>query len=117
MASPGEVKLPSQSEGSGRKTLEYRKVQAYLVKINNTLSANKEAERVLRQTFQQKGWIDMGADTPGDRLMAVVLDRINLSVSTYDEFMEMLGNIQGLDLIRIEIEDTTCKSHIFFPVF
>ena len=63
MASLREVKLPSQFEGSGKVTLEYKKVQANLVKSNAVLGANAEAERVLRQTFQQKGWIDKGADT------------------------------------------------------
>ena len=115
MASPGEIKLSNQSEGSGKETLEYRKVQANLVKINATLRANVEAERVLRQTFEQKGWIEMGTDTPGNKLMTVVLDRIKLSPDTYEEFMEMLGNIKGLDLIKVEIEDTTCKFHNIFP--
>ena len=109
MASPREVKT-NQAESSGKETLEYRRVQANLVKINSTLTENKEAEEVLRQSFQQKGWIEMGADTPGDKLMVVVLDRINLYPDTYDEFMEILGHIKGLDLIKGDIQETICKA-------
>ena len=108
MSSPREVKT-NQAESSGKETLEYRRVQANLVKINATLTENKEAEEVLRQTFQQKGWIEMGADTSGDELMVVVLDRINRFPDTYDEFMEILGHIKDLDLIKGEIQETICK--------
>ena len=111
MASP--CKVPNQSERSGKKTLEYRKVQANLENTIATLESNRDAKNVLCQKFIQKGWTDARHKTPTDNeLMVLVLNRIELSADTYSEFIEMLGNIPGLDLIKKRIDTTTGKRSI-----
>jgi hypothetical protein len=88
--------------------LEYRKVQANLEKTIATLQANREAKNVLCQKFIQKRWIDVRSETPTDNeLMVLVLNRIELSADTYSEFIEMLGNIPDLEVIKKRIDTTT----------
>ena len=109
MANPGEVKPANQSKCSGKETLQYRKVQANLVNICDALVVNKGAEKALHLNIQQKGWITPTDETPTDNLMGVVLNRIDNWAETYDEFMEILGTIEGLDLIKKRIATTTGK--------
>lgn len=107
MASQREVKWANQSKCSGKETLQYRKVQANLVTICEALAVNEGAEKELRLNIQQKRWMATTNQTSPDQLIGVVLNRIDSSAETYDEFMEILGNIAGLDLIKKRIDTTT----------
>lgn len=97
---------------SGKKTEQYRKVQANLGNIVGTLTVNKGAKNSLCLKCEEKGWIDTAQDPPPKMLIDIILKRIELHVHTYDEFMAMLDSITGLDLVKKEIEKP-CKQSDF----
>lgn len=93
---------------SGKKTEKYRKVQANLGNIVKTLRINEGAKNSLCLKCEEKGWIVTAQDPPPKTLINIILDRIDLHVDTYDEFMAMLDSIEGLDLVKKDIEKP-CK--------
>ena len=104
-----EEKCSQSAAASGKETLEYRKVLAYLGIIVKALKANKEAKSSLCLNCKEKKWIETTQDPePGD-LMGIILNRIELDAATYYEFMTMLGNIIGLDLVKRDIEEATSE--------
>lgn len=97
--------------GSGRETLEYRKVLANLTNIVDTLKVHNDehgAKKSLVLKCKARKWIDVASDPSPDKLMTIILNRIQSEASTYYEFMDMLGSIEGLDLVKKEIEKP-CK--------
>lgn len=96
---------------SGDSTEHYRRVKANFASIVRSLEANPDAFKSLCRKFREKSWIQK-VDVAPDCLLNVVLDRIRLNVKAYDEFIEMLGNVDGLDLIKETIEATKCISKL-----
>ena len=97
---------------SGTNTDEYKKVQTNLNSIVESLESNKAARNSLHRAFKEKSWIKATDQSSPDKWILVVLDRIRVNVGEYYEFMEMLGNIVGLDHIKTAIDETSCKSTI-----
>lgn len=93
----------------GNESLEYRAVLVNLGSIIETLKANKSATDTLCLKCKERAWVGIADDLSPDGLMNVVLNRIKEDVSQYDVFMEFLGSIPGLDLVKDRISNTKCK--------
>lgn len=94
---------------SGKETVEYRKVLAYLGTIINTLKTNEEAKGSLCLKCKEKKWIETTHANDPETLMGIILNRIETKVGTYEEFMTMLGNTVGMDLVEKEIREAKSK--------
>ena len=94
---------------SGQKTIEYKKVLANLNKIIRALDLKTGAKKSLRLKFMEKRWLDITDDPSSEELVMVVLERIEHDSGQYHEFIAMVEDTPGLDLIRTDLKDTTCK--------
>ena len=113
MASRTEEKHSQSSAVSGKETVEYRKVLAYLGIIVKALKANKEAKDSLCLKCKEKKWIETTHANDPEPLMGIILNRIETEVGTYEEFMTMLGNTVGMDLVEKEIREAKSKFSTF----
>ena len=94
---------------SGKGTDEYKKVRANLNSICGTLDLKTGAKTTLRLKFIEKEWLNTTADPSSDQLVMLVLGRIERDSNQYYEFIAMLEDTPGLDLIKKDIKDTNCK--------
>ena len=110
LVSPSEP--ASQSGGatrSGRSTLEYQRVRTNLSSITRALQLNLSASQRLKWKFQEKGWLSLTANPAEDELVKLVLGRIEQDANQYDEFLAMLRDIEGMDLIVNTLTGMTCN--------
>ena len=98
-------------KSSGESTEQYKRVNANFDSIVKSLKANTDAFSSLRCKFKEKNWCQL--DVTPQRLLEVVLDRIRLNAKVYDEFIEVLDNVDGLDLIKNTIEGTKRKQSLY----
>ena len=63
------------------------------------LKFNPSASETLSRKFIGKGWLDATANPKEDQLVTLVLGRIEHDVNQYEEFIGMLCEIEGMDLI------------------
>ena len=94
---------------SGKETDEYKKVRANLSRISTILHLKTDAKNTLRLKFIEKEWLSTTDNPSSDDLMLVVLGRIEHDSNQYYAFIAMLEDTPGLDLIKKEIKETTCK--------
>ena len=98
-------------KSSGESTEQYKRVNANFDSIVKSLKANTDAFSSLRCKLKEKNWCQL--DVTPQRLLEVVLDRIRLNAKVYDEFIEVLDNVDGLDLIKDTIEGTKRKQSLY----
>ena len=78
--------------------------------IVDTLDATPKATQNLRIKFIQKGWLSLNVKNPtADDLVTVILNRINDDTSQYDEFRDMLSDMEGMDLLLKKIPQIDCE--------
>ena len=92
--------LPSEE------SLGHKAVLLNLESITGALKVNKSAKNTLCLKCQTKEWVDIADDPSPEGLMKVVLNRIKEDASQYVVFMEMIGSITGLDLVKGRISNT-----------
>ena len=74
-------------------------MRAHLSIITSTLQLNPSASQSLRLKYQEKRWLSLTASPAEDELVKLVLGRIEQDANQYDEFLAMLRDIEGMDLI------------------
>ena len=75
---------------------------------------NPDANQRLRQKFQKERWLSVGSDTGGEQLVTVALSRIESDAGQFQQFVDMLNDIDGMDLI---VKKLTGRYLIFFLVY
>ena len=70
-----------------------------LSSITEALQLNPFASQSVKQKFKGKGWLKLAANPTEEELVTLVLGRIELDVSQYGEFIGILNDIEGMDLI------------------
>ena len=81
-------------------------------KITGVLESNPTAKESLCQKLKskpKKPWLGTTEDPSPSTLVTIVLGRIESSASQYHEFLAMLGETIGLDLVKKAIEETVRK--------
>jgi len=78
-------------------------VRNNLNSIVTYLKSNPSASDTLSRIFIEKGWLNVTATATADRredqLVTLVLGRIELDVNQYGEFIAILNDVPGMDLI------------------
>ena len=70
-----------------------------LSSITRALETNPSASKTLKQKFVEKEWLDLIANPTEEQLVTLVLGRIEQDVNQYGDFIAMLRDIEGMDLI------------------
>ena len=74
-------------------------MRTLLESITATLKSNPTAFKSLRLKLIEKGWQSTTGKLTEEELLCVIADRIKLDASQYGDFMDMLKDIEGLDLV------------------
>ena len=72
------------------------------------LDVNRDANQRLRQKFQKERWLSVGSDTGGERLVTVALSRIEIDAGQFQQFIDMLNDIDGMDQIVKKLTGRYC---------
>ena len=67
--------------------------------IVDTLESNEPASQTLRRKVKAKGWLGLATNLTAEELVTLVLGRIEHDANQYGEFIAMLRDIEGMDLI------------------
>ena len=78
------------------------------------LDVNHDANQRLRQKFQKERWLSVGSDTGGERLVTVALSRIEHDARQFQQFIDMLNDIDGMDQIVKKLTGRYCTVYILF---
>ena len=70
-----------------------------LDRVTSSLRATPGAQEALAVHYKQKKWLDVTENPSVNDLVTLALTRIKQDSSQYDEFLTMLRNIEGMDLI------------------
>ena len=84
---------------SGKKTAEYERVKTSRSSITGALQSNPSASQTLRQKFKEKGWLESSSNPEDDQLVTLILSRIKHDIHQFEEFIAVLKDIDGMDLI------------------
>ena len=68
-------------------------------KITGVLKANPTTSQTLKQKFKGKSWLEPTDDPDEDKLVTLILNRIEHDVNQFKEFINMLKEIVGTDQI------------------
>ena len=85
-----------------------------LSSITEALQLNPFACQSVRQKFKEKGWLTIAANPSEEELVTLVLGRIELDASQYGEFIAILSDVAGMDLI---VNTLTGVPYDFLPIF
>lgn len=106
---PQEGENSQSPAGSGKETLEYKKVLVNLEIIVEALKTIKGAKESLCLKCTVKRWNELTAELSESQVIKLILTRIKHNAATYYEFMDMLANIDSLDFVFKTIKTTSCK--------
>ena len=70
-----------------------------LNRIVRYLKSSPSANGTLSWKFIEKGWLAAIANPTEDQLVTLLLGRIEYDANQYGEFIDMLRDIEGMDLI------------------
>ena len=77
----------------------YDRVLSILDRIESSLKATPGARKALAVRYKQKKWLVVTENPTENELVTIALMRIKQDPSQYDEFLTMLCDIEGMDLI------------------
>ena len=81
---------------SGISSAQYKAVQSQYAALANCLDSNSAAKRDLERELKAKSWIGAAVSNSSDELIDLVLAKIKLDKSKFDEFMKILRSVVGL---------------------
>ena len=67
--------------------------------MNAPVVSNPPASKTLKEKFKEKSWLEPTDDRDDDGLVTLVLNRIEHDINQFEEFIKMLKDIEGTDLI------------------
>ena len=78
--------------------------------IEDTLNATPIATQTLTTQFIQNSWLSPNVkNTTANDLVGVVLNRIKDDPSQYDDFHDMLSDMEGMDLLLKKLPQIDCE--------
>ena len=77
----------------------YDRILRHLVAITRALKLTHGAREKLSLHYKQNEWIDITENPIEDELVTLALMRIKQDPNQYDQFVSMLRDIEGMDLI------------------
>ena len=86
-------------ESGGKNTPQYKCILKNLENLTQHLALNPTAKHKLTLKYMSKGWLPLHAKPGEQDLIVQVLDRIKHKPSQYGEFVVMLQEIEGTDVI------------------
>ena len=86
-------------ESGGINTPQYKCILENLENLTQHLALNPIAKQKLTLKYMTKGWLSLHAKPGEQDLIVQVLDRIKHKPSQYGEFVAMLQEIEGTDVI------------------
>ena len=86
-------------DSGGKDTREYISVLNRLTCITEYLKVNQSAKDGLTQKYQEHKWLDIVAKPTEQILVTLALSRIENDVNQYAEFITMLEQTAGMDII------------------
>lgn len=89
----------TSESADGRNTPEYRTVLTSYCSIINALESNPPATKSLRRAFREKGHLSPTANLTAEELVTFILGRIEQRADQYGDFITILHEIQGMNLI------------------
>lgn len=89
---------------SGKDSIAYKSVLAHMDTITTHLRVNSGAKGALVTKYQQRSWLSIATTPDVMELVTMALNRISNDEKQYDIFMEMIGDITGMDLIVDKIK-------------
>ena len=89
---------------NGRNSPQYNIVQQNLKYIVHTLKSNTAAYDDLKLSVKTERWLELHDEPKEEKLIAMILDRIENDASEYSKFMNMLCPIHGMDLIAKKLQ-------------
>ena len=107
------LSIPHSTTGTSL-TPEYKSVNTNQVKIIRTLKCNEAASKTLKQKFKEKNWLELTDDRDEEGLVILILNRIDLDVHSFEEFISILKDIAGMDLIVQLLEGVSITYLYFF---
>ena len=97
---------------SGKDSRAYKSVLAHIDTITSHLKVNSSAKGTLVTKYQQQGWLSI-TETPNENeLVTMALNRISQDQKQYDIFMEMIGDITGMDIVARKIKSKAVTSYM-----
>ena len=81
-----------------------------MVDLVDTLVVTPKATQNLSIRFIQNSWLNPTVKDPtADDLIKIVLNRIKEDASQYDEFRDMLSDMEGMDLLLKKLPKIHCE--------
>ena len=90
----------------GKDTREYGSILSSLNSITESLKVNQSAKDTLTRKFQEHKWLDTVAKPTEGDLVRLALSRIENDVNQFAEFMTMLKQTAGMDIIVEKLKGT-----------
>ena len=84
---------------AGKDTLEFQRIITLFERITATLKSNPAAFKCLRLKLIENGWQNAADRLTEEELLCLIADRIKLDASQFGDYMDMLKDIEGLDLV------------------
>ena len=89
---------------SGKDSPQYKIVQNNFDNIVDTLKSNTAAHHALRRILKSQKWLVVHDEPTEEKLVSVILNRIELDASVHSVFMDMLQDTDGMDLIAKKLQ-------------
>ena len=92
-------KLHVYSALAGRDTPQYKVVLQNFATLIKTIESTPESLIDLKRKFITKTWLNPRDEINANQLIRLALNRVETDVTNYDEFMEILKTVTGMDQI------------------
>lgn len=89
---------------SGKSSPSYKAVQGNLTSISDAIRQTPSALGALTLKFVEKGWIRGGDNPTPDQICIMVLGRIELNANEFWNFLDILKDTEGMDIIACTLK-------------
>ena len=101
--SSAQIITPDQS---GKSSPWYKAVQENLTLISDAIRQAPSALGAVTLKFVEKGWIRGGDNLTPDQICTMALGRIELDANQFGDFVDILKDTRGMDIIAHTLECT-----------
>ena len=89
----------THTTSAGKNTAEYKTVRTHLETIAEALKLQTDAFCQLTQKVKANNWLSLSSKCSEEKLVFLIISRIELNASQFEEFTSMLCDIEGMDLV------------------
>ena len=102
------------AKSKGKADPKYKALLVNSADLADLLDANSGAKKKLLRQLKANGWIDPTTDMTTDQLVALALQNVETEGPQYfDQFVEFLGGIAGLDSLARTMQGENLELHSF----